>query len=125
MKTKQVTALALVLFLSACAKDVVIQAEVATRVGNDTMDAFVHLERDNELFLKGINPQIHNYANVIRRNGITWLKTARAMTEAYKQNRTPENKANLDTALSVLNTAIQQSQNYIVLINSNINAKAP
>ena len=106
--------------LTSCATDPVVNAEKTTAVANDTFDAFVHLERNNEAYLKTVSPQIHNYANIVRRNGVQWLQSARALTIAYENNRTSQNKANLDTALAVLNTAIVQSQQYIVQINAQV-----
>ncbi len=95
-----------------------VSAEITERTANDTFDAFVHLDRANETWIKANAPAVHQYANIIRRNGVTWLKSARAATVAYESNRTPEGKANLDTALAVLNVAVQQSTIYIAAINA-------
>jgi hypothetical protein len=107
--------------LVSCATDPVVNAEKVTRTGNDLLDAFVHLERNNQAALQSVipkaYPQIHAYANLVRRNGVQWLETARACTVAYKNNRSADNKANLDTALAVLGAAIAQSQSYIAQIN--------
>ncbi len=114
-----------VLFLSSgCANwngdKTLIAAQIAERTGNDTFDAFVHLDRANEVWLKANAPEIHKYANVIRRNGDAWVNSAIAASKAYAANRTPQGKANLDTALAVLNAAIAQSTQYIAVINARV-----
>ncbi len=47
-----------------------------------------------------VTPEIRKTADFIRSNGPDWLLTARSMTKAYKQNRTPEKPGNLDTAIA-------------------------
>jgi hypothetical protein len=96
---------------------VVVNSEKTTQVAFDVFDAFVTLEHNNRAQLAAVSPEIHKYAEVIRRNGLTWLGTARSLTKAYKTNRTPENKASLLTAVSVLTTAIAESQKYIAQAN--------
>ncbi len=119
-QTKKLLLLPLLILLVGCATDPVINAEKTTSVANDTFNAFVILERNNEAYLKTVNPGIHQYANIVRRNGVQWLQTARALTVAYKTNKTADNKANLDTALAVINAAVIQSQSYIVAINATL-----
>jgi hypothetical protein len=92
---------------------VVVNAEKTLLIARDTFTLFVHLERDNRASLAKISPQFHQYAEILRRNGIKWLRTADAMKEAYKNNRTPESKANLLTALATVSEALNQTQQYI------------
>ena len=111
------------LVLSSCATvqtgsdAVVVNAERFTSVAADTFDLFVHTEYDNRAYLATIDPHIHPYANYIRTNAKGWLQSARVMTKAYKQNRTPENKANLTTALATLSAAIAETQKYLIKAN--------
>lgn len=125
---KQLTLLfaILALSLSGCSTftgdKVVVTSEISERTGNDTLDAFVNLDRANQAWMVANAPTVHAYANVIRRNGVRWLQSARAATRAYKMNRTPEGKVNMDTALAVLNAAISQSTQYIAQINAQITA---
>ncbi|MBA3652376.1 MAG: hypothetical protein H0W66_13075, partial [Chthoniobacterales bacterium] len=53
------------------------------------------------------------YAEVVRRNGTNWLQSARVLTQSYKLNRTPENKASLQTAIAALQTAMTESNKYL------------
>lgn len=114
MKFLPVYASVAVLLLSACvqlqsgADPVVVRAEQITASAYDTMETFKKYEFDNRATLEALNPKIETYANVIRRNGKRWLQTARSETMAYKNNRTSENKANMNTAIAVLQEAIHQ-----------------
>lgn len=95
------------------ADQVILRAEQTAQTARLTMDTFVHLERDNEALLKQVNPQIHQYANTIRRNGLNWVDSLRAATKAFKANRTPENEATVNTWLTTLITATTQMNQYI------------
>ena len=44
------------------------------------------------------------------------ISSARTLTRAYKENRTVENKANLDTAIAVLTSATSTANQYIAEI---------
>ena len=91
---------------------VVVNAERTTQLAVDVFDTFLQWEYDNRQTLSA-TPEIRKAADFIRTYGQDWLLTARSMTKAYKQNRTPENKANLDTAVSVLRTGIAEAQKYL------------
>jgi hypothetical protein len=119
MKHKQKIPLAILLIaLMGCATltgndPVVVNAEKITQTAFDTMEAFKQYEFNNRATLESINPAIEHYANVLRRNEKTWLQSARTMTDAYKNNRNAQNKANLDTALAVLSQAVAQITQYM------------
>lgn len=98
---------------SETSDQVILRAEQAAQTARLTFDTFVHLERDNEALLKQVNPAIHQYANTIRRNGLNWVDSLRAATKAFKLNRTPENRASIDTWLTTLTTATTQVNKYI------------
>lgn len=91
---------------------VVVNAERTTALALEVFDAFLQWEFENRAAL-AVVPEIRKTADTIRRGGITWLQSARAMTKAYKANRTPENKANLETALEVLRAAVREAQSYL------------
>ncbi len=105
--------------LTSCAEitvgadSVVVNAERTTALAVDTFDSFLQFEYSNRAQLAAVSPGIHTYAEVIRRNGQQWLMSARTLTRAYKEHRTAENKANLETAIAVLQTAITQAQMYL------------
>jgi len=90
---------------------VVVQAERVTELAVDMFDAFLVWEYSNQEALSG-TPEVKAMADTIRANGVQWLTTARIMTRAYKQNRTKDNEANLETALEVLQTAMSEAAKY-------------
>jgi hypothetical protein len=92
---------------------VILRAEQTAQTARLTFDTFVHLERDNEALLKQVNPAIHDYANTIRRHGLDWVDSLRTATKTFKANRTPENQSNLNTWLTTLTNAVQQTNKYI------------
>lgn len=106
------------LWMAGCASmapgsdPVVVNAERVTVLALETFDGFLKWEFDNRTALAA-TPQVRQVADTIRRDGIAWLQSARSMTKAYKENRTPEAKANLQTALSVLDEAIKQAKAYL------------
>jgi hypothetical protein len=91
---------------------VVVNAERTTQLAVDVFDTFLQWEYDNRQTLSA-TPEIRKAADFIRSHGPDWLQTARSMTRAYKQNRTPENKVNLETATTVLRTGIAEAQKYL------------
>jgi hypothetical protein len=124
MRARLAGPIALLFVLAACstlspgADPVVVNAERTTALAVDTFDTFLHLEYNNRAQLAAISPEIHKYAETIRRNGQTWLQTARTLTQAYKTNGTAQNKASLETAIAVLAAAISDSQKYIAQAQS-------
>ena len=115
-------------FLVGCASlhwsgdPIVITAETTTQSAMDVFDTFLQFEYSNRGYLQKIvpsaYPQIHAAAEKIRRYGIGWLNTARNLTKAYKTNRTPENKAQLTTALAVLQSASTEAQNWMTQLST-------
>ncbi len=90
----------------------VVNAERTTTLAVDTFDLFVKWEFDNRSVLSKV-PEIRKAADHIRTNGPTWLATARNLTKAYKANRILQNKANLETAITVLRTALAEARTYL------------
>ncbi|MCL4179167.1 MAG: hypothetical protein KJ072_15675 [Verrucomicrobia bacterium] len=91
---------------------VVVNAERTTQLAVDVFDTFLKWEYDHRQSLS-VTPEIRKAADFIRAKGQDWLTTARSMTKAYKANRTPENKANLDTAMAVLRMAVTEARHYL------------
>jgi hypothetical protein len=120
---KRIFPLTLVVILAACAPlqpgadPIVVNAERTANVASDTFDTFLKLEYDNRAALLTLSPEIHKYAEVLREKAPTWLASLRALTKAYKFNRSSENKASLQTAISVVTAAMQESSKYIGQIN--------
>jgi len=95
------------------ADPIVVNAERLTGIALDTFDTFLKIEYENRDRLLAINKEIHEAAEFFRHNAVEWLSTARALTKAYKSNRSPQNKANLETAVAILQTGVLQAQKYI------------
>jgi len=92
---------------------VVVDAEKSTSVFVETLNTFFQLEYQNRDLIKAKLPQVHQYAEVMRLNAPTWIATARDLTKTYKTNRTPDNKANLQTAIATLTKALTDLQYYL------------
>lgn len=91
---------------------VVVHAERTTALALEVFSTFDTWEFENRSVLAA-TPEIRKAADLIRSNAPNWLRTARAVTEAYKQNRTEEAKLNLDMALAVLRAGIVEAQRYL------------
>lgn len=94
---------------------VVVRAEQVTQVALETFDAFLEWEwRNRNMGLSlSSTPEVAAAAAEIRANGIRWLEDARALTQAYKEHRTPERRANLETAIAVLQETISRVSAYL------------
>jgi hypothetical protein len=97
------------------ADPIVVRAEQTTAIALDTFDLFLRVERQNEASLYKLNPKIHDFANLIRREAPQWLETARHLTKTYKSSRTEASKANLGTIVSLLLTSISEAQRYVAM----------
>jgi hypothetical protein len=90
----------------------VVNAERTTQLAVDVFDTFLQWEHTHRDTLAAV-PEIRRAADLIRAKGQDWLLTARSMTTAYKANRTPENQANLQTAIAVLRRGITEATQYL------------
>lgn len=95
----------------------VVNAERTTQIAIDTIDAFLLLEYQNREAYAAISPEIRVAADYLRDNAPGWIKSARNVTKVYKANRTPENKANLITAIATLEQAMREAQAQLTLSN--------
>lgn len=106
-------------FLFGCASimpghdPIVVQAERTTKIALATFDMFLKYEFENKEMLEKLSPDIHKFAEQVRRKGPTWLQSARNLTLTYKNNRSEENKFQLETAVAVLQAAVSESQKYV------------
>lgn len=120
---KQIVSVSLCLILAGCATllpgndPVVVNAERTANLASDTFDTFLKIEYDNHAALETVSPEIGKYAETLRVHAPTWLGSLRALTKAYKFNRSPENKASLQTGVAVVVAAMTESSNYIGQIN--------
>ncbi len=100
----------------------VIDAEKATAYADATFDVFLHLEKINETVVKQKAPAIHEFAEYLRQpgNARAWLKSARALTKAYKANRSNETKVQLNAILSTIAEAATQAKTYTTKLNQGV-----
>jgi hypothetical protein len=106
--------------LTSCATTFTGKSEQATQLTADVFNAFVTAERQlNPLPVSAAvkATPLHQYAEVIRRNGVNWLQTAEALTDAYRLNPTSANETALQQALAVVAAALAQSQIYLAQLN--------
>ena len=78
---------------------VVVNSERAIGIAFDAVDGFLRWEHQNRA---AIPPKVHTAAQSLRRDAPDAFRNARAVLRAYKTNRTPEQKALLDTWLATL-----------------------
>jgi hypothetical protein len=103
--------------LSGCAllpgaDPVVVRAEQATAVAVEIFHAFLKFELDNRAALAG-TPEIRAAAERIGERGPDLLETARALTKAYKANRTADNKVAMETITATLEALAQEAQAHL------------
>src|ERR1051326_8629133 len=90
----------------------VVAAEKTLRVAKDTIDLFLHLEYDIQALVKEKFPEVHSFAEKLRRTAPDLLISANNIKNAYKHNRTPENAASLQTILATLQETATQAQQF-------------
>ena len=78
---------------------VVVNAEKAIAISFDAIDSFLRWEHSNPAV---VTPQVHAAAQELRRKAPDAFRNARAVLRAYKTNRSPEQKALLDTWLATI-----------------------
>lgn len=108
----------LLLFVVGCATvdpnadPVVVNAERVASMSADTIDTFLHWEYQNRATLPD---EIKAVAQATRLNAPKAILSLRALTKAYKRNRTAENKATLITAQAVVSELAAEAQKWLAL----------
>lgn len=94
------------------ADQIITDAEKTTKIADDTFNTFLKLDYDNQTFLKKSAPSVHAFAEYLRKDdrALNWLKQARSATKAFKENRTADNKANLQTLIATIKKAIDDTR---------------
>jgi hypothetical protein len=111
-------ALAIALLTLSCARiqpgqdALVVDAERTQALALETFDLFLRLEYQHRDTWSAI-PEIHAAAERIRIHGPALIDTVKNLTRAYKHNRGPDQKANLQTALAVLRSLIDTAQTHL------------
>jgi len=104
--------LLLPLLLTGCgtlqtgADPLVVNAERTIEVARVTLDSFLKFEFNHRAKCP---PAVQESAERIRRHAPEWFHRAHRLKLAYKQNRGPDQKADLLTALAVLTTAASEA----------------
>lgn len=114
--------LAALLSQPGCGTTEVAKAQQVTHAATVDFNDFVQFEKANRDLLWHLNPAIKHTADKLRHcanpgpgcepNAAKWVNSAIAMVDAYKNARTPENKANMDTAIAVIQELINQVTEY-------------
>lgn len=94
---------------------VVVRAEQAQRYSFEIFDTFLLEEERNRAVWRAISPEIEKAANKIRREGRTALDKLIEVTRTYKQNRTPENRANIITWTAVVQNLVRIAEENLAL----------
>lgn len=89
---------------------VVVHAEQAQVIAFDVCDFFLTFEKAHQAQLPA---EVHAAAETIRKHGPDAFRALRLTIESYKANRTPEGKADLVTALSVVQQLWDIATKYI------------
>jgi hypothetical protein len=111
--------LPLVCFTPACSSilpgsdPVVVHAEQVEKIAMTTFDTYVRLEFKNRDQLKKVSLDFEKAADKIRVGATNWVASLDRTILAFKHSKTPENKADLVTALATLNTALAEAEGYI------------
>jgi len=89
---------------------VVVRAQQTINSSWAGVDTFLRIEASNRTLAQELDPGITRTADALRRTYPDAHRSAWAVLDSYKANRTPDNKANLATALKVLSTALERAQ---------------
>lgn len=95
----------------------VVRAEQTAEASFDIINGYLEFEKFNRNILWAKDHEFKHVADNLRTNSLPAIEALRVATKAYKQNRTSENKATLNTWLAVVDQLILQAQSQL--------AKAP
>lgn len=113
---------ALPILLTSCGTTEVAKSQQVVHAAAVDFNAFIQFEKANRTELWRINHGIKHTADKLRHrncadcgpNAQHWIGSAIATIDAYKDNRSPENKANMDTAIAVIQELINQISSYFL-----------
>lgn len=100
------------LFFSGCvsvqpgADPVVVNAERSIEVARATLDGFLRFEYNNRA---KVPEEMRKSADKIREHAPAWFERVLRLKAAYKQNRGADQKADLMTAVAVLQSAAAEA----------------
>lgn len=121
MKTRLLLLLVLILSLNSGCKTVlpgndpvVVRAQQTEQIAFTTFDTYVHIEDKYRATLWNASHDFKMVADKIRTDAPAWFKSFDAVLDAYKANRSQQNKANLAAGLATLEQAVIEAQGYLV-----------
>ena len=97
----------------AAADSAVVSAQATGRVAQDIFDLFMQFEAANRAELWKVSPEIKRQADMIRKNGKSWLDRLDKAIEDYQRLRTPENRMTIAAALSLVQNAMAEANKYM------------
>ena len=103
---------------------VVVHGEQTYQLAFDTFNTLFALDVTNRALELQYAPKVHSAINDLKPNAKLALANVHAAIEAYKYNRSADNKATLTTYLAVLNTELQLANSYAAQVNP-LNTKTP
>lgn len=116
--------LALALSQPGCGTTEVAKGQQVVHASAVDLNAFIQFEKKNRNALWHLNPAIKHTADKLRHcavpgencepNAAKWINSAIATVDAYKDNRSPEKKANMDTAIAVVQELVSQVSEYFL-----------
>jgi predicted metal-dependent hydrolase len=105
---------------------VVVRAEQSLSIAFDTVDTFLKIEHGNREVIKAKVPEVHAFAEKLRERvtvggktqpyAISLIQSATEVKNAYKRNRSLENRANLISALASLEALVRETQQHLTAI---------
>lgn len=93
--------------------EILYRADVAITTSYNVLHTFVQFEYENRALLAS-QPEVKKAADNVRLHAKEWITSAIALREAYAANPTPENRKSLETAISVLRTALNEATKYLI-----------
>ena len=131
MKTMHRSFALLCLFaiLNACATiapgndPVLVNAQRTARTAHTSFDFLFKIERDNDALVRQNIPAVHTAVNELRRKAPKAEADLWGAIEAYRTNRTADNKANLNTYLAVIQNLLDVAASYTQQIQTKAKKK--
>lgn len=88
------------------------EADTVITSAYDVLHTFVKWEADNRTALSEL-PEVTKAADFVRDHARSWISTAISIREAYSKSPTPDNRTALQSAISVLQTAMSEATKYL------------
>jgi hypothetical protein len=97
---------------------VVVNAEKTLAESKLTIETFLQLEHNHRAFIKKNVPAVHSGAETLRRTYEDALLAGQRAKNAFKNNMTSSNQADLNTAVQTVVQLATEAKNYTNQINN-------